>query len=1133
MKTVLLDHQHSLVQWVSQATGINTFGVKVRLRGNDLHILCEGTQCPQRWHILSDLLHALQQTNLDTLTSNEQPSIYQVFVYGRKKGEHRPQWCHKVYLNQIERHLEQVQDFLITNSDKFRPSGGALIVSNESLARQGNPDAIARYLSENLSSLGVAVRVKIKQPKTIAPSDSQRLWIFCQSSYSPDASLLAEPVAHQLRLLKLVGYQDAVIVSQVSGENTPDWLLRVDLTPPEAMLKEWARWGDVQAITRLLTDALSESNVSVQAALKESTIHIFCTPAFDPFNTSPAPDQALCLQAITPQLEAIAPQGILSATIYGHQTTPQEPSWIHWLSLPAAEHPALSTSAMDLSISGDQPAIIFLLERLLNPDLNRRLKTGGVRVILSHKSDLYHIMCDAPICPKRPQVAGKVAQFIRQLKIPGINGVRVYGRQAGNKEPSWHYGIDFKYRQRLVPEATPEFAATAEYVANLIKAEPHEPIVRPDLTTQQVQSFVTEAARDFLGTTNHKLRKLLLASQIFTEPNQSTEENSEHLGLLSVLIWIALGLLLTLQTDWMLGYVISQRTVIQPKVPTVWPPSPSNPNLSLTTKIDNGNNEKIPSPQIGSSSSVFNPNRFTQNNPSSLPAAPLKSKATATAILLAARSALPSFNARQLDEQLALYKERLTRTGSPPDILIIGSSRALRGVDPVALSQALGVQGKSPVDVFNFGVNGATAKVVDFIIRQLLETSELPKVILWADGSRAFNSGREDITFNSISTSNGYKQVLEKNLTTSSSNPLPKNSPATSNPKISRETQEVSSYQAVNEWLNQSLASFSASYSHRDEIKVLLQKQLKYLPLSDRTQNDGLKIKPTINDPEADHALQSVDFDGFLALSIRFNPATYYQKHPRVSGNYDNDYKIFQVAGEQEQALQSLLQFTQSHQIPLVFVNLPLTSDYLDPFRKKYEQEFHQYMLGLTANPNFVYRDLSQIWLTKNDYFSDPSHLNRFGAYEVSKKLATDPMIPCPSNKQIEKLKASFFCPKIPKNYEKMKFISIFYGLFLLSVLGIYWSLAEQRLRLWILLLASLTFYAYLQLQYIPLLLVLTFINFRLGLEIGKNTSPGIHAQNWQISNEEWQFAQADWNLRRLENFVVWCNFKCWSPVRF
>ncbi len=319
--TVLLNRQQSLVQWVSQATGINTFGVKVRLQGNDLHILCEGSECPPRWRTLSDLLQALQQTDLHFLTNSEQPSIYQVFVYGRKKGDEEPEWCHRVHLNQLDRHLEQVQQALLAESEPSRVTGGSLIISNESLARQGNPEAIARYLSETLSMLGVAVIVKVKQPLTIdnIHPESNRLWIFCQSSYSPDPSLLAEPVARKLRELKLSGYEDAVIISQVTGETTPDWRLRIDLTPPEVMLKEWARWGDVQAIARLLTDVLSAAQVAVQVSLKESTLHIFCTPAGETSATASVPKKTLCLSAISSQLEAIAPQGILAATVYGQK----------------------------------------------------------------------------------------------------------------------------------------------------------------------------------------------------------------------------------------------------------------------------------------------------------------------------------------------------------------------------------------------------------------------------------------------------------------------------------------------------------------------------------------------------------------------------------------------------------------------------------------------------------------------------------------------------------------------------------------------------------------------------------------------------------------------------------------------
>ncbi|HLO87151.1 MAG TPA: DUF1574 family protein [Nostocaceae cyanobacterium] len=992
MKTVLLDHQKSLVQWVSQATGISSFGVKVRLLGNDLHILCEGTECPKRWHTLSDLLQALQQTDLDSLTEG-QPPIYQVFVYGRKKGEYRPQWCHRVHLNQLDRHLEQVEQALLADSESRQP-GGALILSNESLARQGNPDAIARYLSENLSILGVSVRVQTKPHpvKTDAQPSGNRLWILCQSGYSPDASLLAEPVAQRLRDLKLTGYKDAVIVSQVGGESAPDWLLRVDLTPPESMLKEWARWGDIQAIARLLNEVLSALKVTVQAALKESTLHIFCTPALDPLQTAPAPDKELCLKKIVPQLEAIAPQGILAATIYGQKTGDQQPAWVDWLSLPATEHPALATPALELATAGDEPAIIFLLERLINPDLDWRLKTGGIRVLLVRKGELLHIMCDAPVCPARHQIANKITQFVRQLQIPATVGVRVYGRRAGDKEPVWHHGVDFGQRPRLVPEAAPEFAATSDYVSDLIPQDTNEPILRPDLTSQEVQNFVTEVAQDWLTTTRHKVRKLLLGSQLFTEPNLSSEQNPDEQGISSGLIWLALGLILTLQSDWMLAYVVSQTTANSSQLAAV--ASSKTSDLPNTEK----NNQATPIHQAvnSNSDSAFNASGFIQGDQaqaSNLPAPPLKEKATATAILLAARSQMPSFNARQLDEQLALYKQRLASKGKPPDILIIGSSRALRGIDPVALSKALASQGYPDLDVFNFGVNGATAQVVEFILCQLLEPVELPKMIIWADGSRAFNSGREDITFNSIAASVGYQQALQKAKASGKSDKLAKLASDNSNLPTKQEQSETSSYEDADKLLNQAVAHFSASYKQRNEIKSLLQKQLKHLPFSDRYQQITANPKIT-SDLEIDTLMQAVDFDGFLPLSIKFNPVRYYQKHPKVSGTYDNDYKNFQVGGKQEVAFRSVLEFANTKNIPVVFVNMPLTGDYLDPVRRKYEQEFQEYMQNVTNNPNFVYRDISQIWLTANDYFSDPSHLNRYGAYEVSKKLATDPMIP-------------------------------------------------------------------------------------------------------------------------------------------
>jgi len=55
-------------------------------------------------------------------------------------------------------------------------------------------------------------------------------------------------------------------------------------------------------------------------------------------------------------------------------------------------------------------------------------------------------------------------------------------------------------------------------------------------------------------------------------------------------------------------------------------------------------------------------------------------------------------------------------------------------------------------------------------------------------------------------------------------------------------------------------------------------------------------------------------------------------------------------------------------------------------------------MYSWAREKGLIFRDLSRLkLLTKPDFFSDPSHLNRYGAYKVSNHLAQDPMIPWPS----------------------------------------------------------------------------------------------------------------------------------------
>lgn len=1037
----------SLAQWVSGAIGQPGVRLRVRLGGNNLHILCESRQSLDAKTVVNRLLNALGSREAgEAFPIDPENPVYQIIIYGRTLGHDRPDWIKQIRLKPPVSQGSPRASATAASGVAVATPEEELRVSHESLARSGSPEAIARYLGESLSSLGVRVKVLIQtlpaataKPGIPTPSattegatdsasdtfpfdadasiPNRRLWVICNSDYSPDASVLAEPVVEQLRSLQLKGFRDAAICSQVSGEASPEWMLRVDLTPAEEMLREWARWGDVQAIARSVNQTILPAGMEVRAVLKDATLHLFCNPLVAQPNT--VPDKATAVRAIANVLETISPQGIQAATIYGVEASDrtlspeqEKPVWIEWLNLSTASHPTLGESALSLAQKGHQGAITFLLERLLNPDLDRRLATGGIHLKLRRKQDLLHIMSEAPICPPQAQVAPPIARFLRQLAIPDVAGVRIYGRRAGSTSPSWNYGVDFVQRQRLVPEATPEFAASDAYINELV-APTEEPVLRPDLTGKDVQ----DGLRRTVDSTVRILQRGLCATHLFvlSEDNQestlvpqraSAKNFASFQGFRVAVVWGLLGLLLTVQADWLMA----QRLRMPAKPPVA--PAPSEPSTTVSL------------PQLSLQKSEkqrtqgFNASGFTRDGKTSViihEAGNSSTQENANAVnaahLAAARNASsnPSFNNRLLDDKLALYQQRLLQR-RPPDILVIGSSRALRGVDPIALQDALAAQGYPNLEVFNFAINGATAQVVDLIIRRLLTPEQLPKLIIWADGARAFNSGREDATYNAIATSEGYQRLQAgtfpsltgiKRDSTALRQGTTRHTGTTAQPGSPPEqnTDQILasfgwSYQSINKWLNQSLSHVSSTYPQRDKLKSLLREQvvglLKHTNVSPADTDSNVQKSSSLD--------ESIDFDGFLPLSVRFNPATYYKNHPKVAGDYDGDYQSFQLYGEQDKALTSLLQFAKANNVGLVFVNLPLTKDYLDPARTEYEDKFQRYMYSSAREKGLIFRDLSRLkLLNKPDFFSDPSHLNRYGAYKVSNYLAQDPMIPWPT----------------------------------------------------------------------------------------------------------------------------------------
>ncbi|NEO40088.1 MAG: hypothetical protein F6J90_28620 [Moorea sp. SIOASIH] len=351
---------------------------------------------------------------------------------------------------------------------------------------------------------------------------------------------------------------------------------------------------------------------------------------------------------------------------------------------------------------------------------------------------------------------------------------------------------------------------------------------------------------------------------------------------------------------------------------------------------------------------------------------------------VATTSSLPfsSFDNEIFDQQLRLYLSYIAAVGRP-DILIVGSSRALQGLDPQQLQKSLGMLGKGELKVFNFGVNGATAQFVDFQLRQLLTPEQLPRLVIWADGVRAFNSGRVDRTYQSLVASEGYKRLLAGDRPK-----LPKSQKESANTcqAISESTISSVTNKLYQKWAPETRLWATATLTSN--------RQPRPCNLDPATCNLQL-VSKQLTPANTGYSTFAINANGFLPMNGTFNPKIYYRSHPRVSGRYDADYQPFSFAGKQTTAVNAIKSFLRKQNIPLVVVNLPLTKDYLDPVRLSREQKLQQWMLKQT-DQGFIFIDMGRQWLNQNQYFADPSHLNQYGAAAVASELAANPQIPWP-----------------------------------------------------------------------------------------------------------------------------------------
>lgn len=988
--------------------------VQVRSAGTHLHVLCEGIACPDAAILEARFRQGLARSPLSRLALESMPRL--VLLYGRQLGHTKPAWTRYVVLEdsmvqEPERSpsLPEVID-ATHDLEKF----AALPLPEASVAPESLPvqsawaglaQRAARHVGETLKQAGVQARVTVKitptprSPQTSAEGPTgHRLWAICQVAEPVNWTNQGPVIARTLRGLALEGFRDGYVLGQVASEADPSWILRVNLTTPRQMLFDWARWGDVQALSQLLDRTLGARLAqSVSAVLEESTLHVFAR-----LQGAALAASAEVVSVVSTLVRAIAPQGIHSLVLYGcPDSVEATPQWVEWMDLPAATRSDLAESTLTLAQGDDRAAQTFLLERLINPQIEVWMEFGGLRVQLCRRGDLLHVMTDGPVCPDREAVAPAVAKLVQDLQVPGLSGVRVYGRAAGNKQPQWQFAEDFTARaSRSTHDVAPDFVGAEAALATAGR-------------TAAPEATELDAALDQPVT------------ELSSPPLALPGRVGAHWSIGELWQRVLADTRSTLTAT---GIWTTEDTVAPPGRPTVWRSNragwlPLVGAGAIGCGLVVGLDQVAARPEWALSSAA-------QARRSASALLNLSSGPAEAAEVIPEVPKFPSFNSPQFDQQLALYQQFVLREGVP-DVLVVGSSRALRGIDPARLRDRLVQHGKPRLKIFNFGINGATAKVVQAIVQGILPPEQLPKLILWADGTRAFNSGRADATYQAMAASPAYRSLQQGKFprpVQALSQAAPKPAAPTEGTEhlasltSTRETPAllrnswlgttvaaVPTPEDVEAWLQDRTTGLSQAHDRRDQLKAVLRDRWQGWDLfallgANETLRRGLSpALPDLVQGARAHLGKVaaatgtgrdgvVDIHGFLPLSVKFNPNTYYQTYPRVPGDFDSDYRSFSLGGEQFDALTGILRYAQQHGVKVAFVNVPLTDDYLDAPRSAYEQKFNQFM---AAQP-LTYLDLSRLWVTKHDRFSDPSHLNRYGAQALTDAIAQQKSIPWP-----------------------------------------------------------------------------------------------------------------------------------------
>ncbi len=86
--------------------------------------------------------------------------------------------------------------------------------------------------------------------------------------------------------------------------------------------------------------------------------------------------------------------------------------------------------------------------------------------------------------------------------------------------------------------------------------------------------------------------------------------------------------------------------------------------------------------------------------------------------------------------------------------------------------------------------------------------------------------------------------------------------------------------------------------------------------------------------------------------------------------------------------LKKIIALCEENDIKVMLVNMPLHSSYRNHIPKFYKNKYNALTKSLTTeHSNVIFKDFSDFFDERNEFFSDPDHVNKWGALIISKKI--------------------------------------------------------------------------------------------------------------------------------------------------